>query len=188
MLLKLKFLDNLLTNPKSSSYIAVSNKSKSHKSHKSSRDKSNKSSKDKSNKSSFLSSLNQNKSKSNLFSKKLPNANSANSNSVSHNILQKTINRSYDQNQKSQESLMPSIYFSLNNVPMVDSPISAGRSLHSFKTMTKHKRETKTIKRNLFIYSVVNQKKKIIGLRKAHFLMLMSHREAKSSPINKIRF
>ena len=155
MLLKLKFLDNLLTNPKSSYYI----KSKSHKSHKSSRDKSNKSSKDKSNKSSFLTSINQNKSKSNLFSKKLPNANSANSNSVSHNILQKTINRSYDQNQKSQESFMPSIYFSLNNVPMVDSPISAGRSLHSFKTRTKNKRETKIIKRNLFIYSVVNQKK-----------------------------
>ena len=159
-LLKLKFLDNLLTNPKSSSYIAVTNKSKSHKSHKSSRDKSNKSSKDKSNKSSFLSSINQNKSKSSLFSKKLPNANSVNSNSVSHNILQKTINRSYDQNQKSQESFMPSIYFSLNNVPMVvDSPISAGRSLHSFKTRTKNKRETKIIKRNLFIYSVVKQKK-----------------------------
>lgn len=137
----------MLTNPKSSSYMAT-NKSKSHKSQKSSKD----------NKSSFLSSLNQNKSKSSSFSRKLPQGKSLASHD--NNKLQKVINKSYEGIAKnSQESFIPSIYFSLNHFPMADSPISAHRSIKSLRTNNnRNTNDTKTIKRNLLIYSVTKEK------------------------------
>lgn len=137
--------ENLLTNPKSSSYM-LTNKSRSHKSQKSSKD----------NKSSFLSSLNQNKSKSSSFSRKLPQGKS-----LASTDLQKVINKSYEGIAKSsQEScFIPSIYFSLNHFPMADSPISAHRSIKSLRTNNnKNTNDTKTIKRNLLIYSVTKEK------------------------------
>ena len=128
--------------------MVATNKSKSHKSQKSSKD----------NKSSFLSSLNQNKSKSSSFSRKLPQGKSLASDN--NNKLQKVINKSYEGIAKSsQETFIPSIYFSLNHFPMADSPISAHRSMKSLRTNNyRNTNDTKTIKRNLLIYSVTKEK------------------------------
>lgn len=146
--------DNVLTNPKSSSYL-MSMKSKSRKSMKSSKDKN----------SSFLSSLNNingiaNKSKSSSFSKKLPlGGSSIKSNSKSY----KNGARSYegDNNNSRKSSFFPNFYFSLNQLPAAeDSPKSMNRkSLFSFRNNGK----TKTIKRNLMLYSTTHE-------RASHFL------------------
>lgn len=140
--------DNVLTNPKSSSYL-MSMKSKSRKSMKSSKDKN----------SSFLSSLNNingiaNKSKSSSFSKKLPLGGSIKTNTKSY----KNGARSYegDNNNSRKPSFFPNFYFSLNQLPHTeDSPKSVNRkSLFSFKNNGK----IKTIKRNLMLYSTTHER------------------------------
>ncbi len=121
--------------------------------------KSFKSSKDfnKSNKSSFLSSYNiaNNKSKSSSFSRKMPIKAF-----TPTPPRKKTIRRSCDFIEKNPENnYFPDFYFSLNQLKMGDSPKSFKNS-PSLKSFHKKKRTTKTIQRNLLIFSTNREQRK----------------------------
>ena len=97
-----------------------------------------------------------NKSKSSSFSHKPPPQTPFTAKNPTRSIHQ-----SYDVGQKSQDNFFPSIYFSLNNIPPYDSPLTAHKSLYSLKNFDDKKhRDTKTIKRNLLIYSASKEKRK----------------------------
>lgn len=77
----------------------------------------------------------------------------------------KIIQRTFDYIQKTKEKI-PSIYFSLNHVPVVD-PVSPQRSALSLKSYNKNHHDSKTIKRNLLIYSTTKEKKKLSEMRQS---------------------
>lgn len=136
----------------------MSVKSKSHRSFKSSKDKG----------SSYLSSINwnivANKSKSSSLSRKNPTNKTNNPTQKS-----KQVHKSFDYKLNSHESFFPNFYYSVDNLPNnADSPLSVLKSSVSLKhSDQKRYRGTKTIRRNLLIFS--NSKEKRITLATNRF-------------------
>ena len=157
----------------------MSVKSKSRKSLKSSKDNNY----NNNNKSSIVSSLNILpccKSKSSSFSRKIPNINPVILKSIQSQP--KSAQRTYESLHRSHENLVPSIYFSLSHLPSNDhdSPLlSPGRTVLSLNSINKKHRNTKTIKRNLLIYSTSKDKKKSFFSKQSQILSLIEMKSQK---------
>lgn len=70
---------------------------------------------------------------------------------------------------KLKEIFSPTIYYSLHQMPLYESPLSARRSLYSSKSKEENKkRQNKIIKRNLYLFENTNKKQlKLLTKRKS---------------------
>lgn len=157
-----KIVDNNSNLKSSSQLLSIKSKSRKENNHD-----------NKSVKSSLFSSLNLNdnefKSVNSLPNSKLfnymPNANASSPSKFSRASFNDNLYK-----HKLKEIFSPTIYYSLNQMPLYESPLSARRrSLYSSKSKEENKkRQNKIIKRNLYLFETTNKKQlKLLTKRKS---------------------